>query len=368
MDTEKRTDEQRYHAATFILDRGGKWRGVAEDWGKNTDDAARKEYAKLAARYGSERAQPPDVEPTTEAALHASYTIPPDSTDELVQRVTASVLAALAPEPPSTHLPTPTAPPTASDAPTYGKEVALFDIHHPHHNKPAMASIMTFLGDYKPDVLILGGDALDAGPFSHWNERKLTLLRKERPPQEMYSDFVNDMLIPMRRAVGDNCYIVYMLGNHEDWVRQAIEADPRGEGYWEVEKNVGGIPDQIIPYIDPNIPPHFTLGKLHFAHGYCTNMYHARKVSDDYNKSVRYGHVHDVQTHTHRTAVDVRDFHIARSCGCLCDLSPTFMKNRPNRWVHAFQVGEVLQDGAFADEVPIIIDGKFKAGGRWYGV
>lgn len=258
-------------------------------------------------------------------------------------------------------------PPT-TDAPTYGKEVALFDIHHPHHNKPAMASIMTFLGDYKPEVLILGGDALDAGPFSHWNEKKLNLLRKEKPPAQMYSEFVADLLVPMRKVVGDSCYIVYLLGNHEDWVRQAIEADPKGEGYWEVEKNLDGIPDLVVPYVtEDDSPNHFALGKLHFTHGYCTNLHHAKKVADDYNRPVRVGHTHTKQLHTHRTVVDVRDFHIAQSCGCLCNLNPIHAKNRPNAYVHAVQYGEVLESGAFADDVPVIIDGVFKAEGVWYG-
>lgn len=256
------------------------------------------------------------------------------------------------------------------ERPTWGREVALFDLHQPH-NIP-LDPILAFLGDYKPDLLILGGDALDAGPFSHWNRGMAGTLRNLPLPKEMFESFVRDILIPLRHAVGDSCYIEYLLGNHEDWIRQALEEDPRGEGFWNIEANCGGIPDDITPYAESNKVSirynHFKFGKLIFLHGYRTGIYHARYVADDYNRPVRYGHVHDLQSYTHRTAVDVDDFHVAQSCGCLCDLNPIYAKSRPSRWCHAFQYGEVEPDGSFFDEVPVIVGGRFMAGGVKYGV
>jgi hypothetical protein len=44
------------------------------------------------------------------------------------------------------------------------------------------------------------------------------------------------------------------------------------------------------------------------------------------------------------------------------------MKQSPNSWVNAFQVGEVMEDGSFYDYVPILNtdDKSFKAEGKIY--
>lgn len=311
-------------------------------------------------RNGATLAQHPTRSEHTSDAV-----ISPDT--DLVSEIVRRVLAELKPTDTTQEQSTPE--PTKQDVqmPQYGREVALFDLHHPYHDTRALASILAFLRDYKPDVLILGGDAMDAGPFSHWTERKINLIRTMPPAHEMFGSFIVDILKPIRDAIGADTYIIYLLGNHEDWVRQAIEADPRGEGFWEVERNMGGLVDSVVPYVSENQHNHVNMGKLYFTHGYTTNVYHARKVADDYNRPVRYGHTHDMQLYTHRTAVDVHDFHIARSCGCLCNLNPAYAKNRPNRWVHGFQYGEVERDGSFSDDVPVIINGRFKADGVWYG-
>lgn len=288
----------------------------------------------------------------------------------LVEEITRRVLAEMGtiPKTDDAARPVPVPARIQRDAPTYGREVALFDLHHPHNI--SLDPILTFLREYKPDVLILGGDAMDAGPFSHWNKSKIGILRTLPLPKDMFASFVTDILVPLRDAVGDSCFITFLQGNHCDWIRQALEDDPRGEGYWNIEANCGGIPDLIIPYVESDKVSvhynHFKLGKLIFLHGYRTGTYHARYVADDYNRPVRYGHVHDLQSYTHRTAVDVDDFHVARSCGCLCDLNPIYAKSRPSRWAHAFQYGEVEPDGSFFDEVPVIVRGRFMAGGVKY--
>ena len=265
-----------------------------------------------------------------------------------------------------------TVTPSTIMRPQYGKEVALFDLHYPHHNKQAWDAFLKCLKAIKPNVLILGGDILDNAALSHWNKSKIGLLAQMPSPGEMYKDFNKDVLLPLRRIVGNSCYIAYLLGNHEDWVRLAEEGHPHVRDY-RVDRNVDCV-DEIIQYVRSpeelrrGIHNHFNLGKLYFIHGYATNQYHARKIADEYNRPIRYGHMHDIQTYTHRTAVDVGDFHVAKCCGCMCDLYPSYGRNRPNGWVHAFQSGEVLQDGSFSDDVHVIVDGKFRANGKWYGV
>lgn len=251
--------------------------------------------------------------------------------------------------------------------PTHGREIALFDIHHPH-NIP-LDAIWCFCEDFEPDVLILGGDAIDAGPFSHFNIGKLGLLKTLPDPIDMFAKFIEDILKPSRRAVGDKCYIVYLLGNHEDWIRQAIEIDPKGKGYWEVENNLGRIPDEVIPYVNDQRFNMFNLGKLHFIHGTNCRKYEAQFVVSDYDVPIRFGHTHTFQAHTKKRGANVKDFRIAVNCGCLYDFSgglPTYVKNRSAAWINAIQYGIVKEDGSFHDDVPVIVGGRFMAAGKVY--
>jgi predicted phosphodiesterase len=217
--------------------------------------------------------------------------------------------------------------------------------------------------------LIFGGDGLDAGPFSHWNVGKLGLLKILPDPIEMFAKFVEEVLNPARQAVGEKCYIVYLGGNHEDWIRQAIEDDPKGKGYWEVENNLGGIPDEVIPYVNDSRFNLFNLGKLHFTHGTNYRKYEAQFVVTEYDVPIRFGHTHTYQAHTKKRGANVKDFRIAVNCGCLYDFSgglPTYVKNRSVAWVNAIQYGVVEEGGSFFDDVPVIVNGKFMACGKIY--
>lgn len=337
---------------------------------------ARGRWRRIKDKAGDIPYASPDAHSSPQSASSSQHGLGPTPAidklaDALVERIAARLEPIMAERIAERTAPTvprgpaePPRPKPKRDRPTHGKFIALFDIHHPE-NIP-LDPIWKFAKDFKPDVLIFGGDVLDMAQLSHWNERKAYLLSQLPPPHEMFEEAERDIFVPARRAVGDSCYIVYLLGNHEDWARQAIEVDPRARD-WTVERNLGRIPDEIIPFTDLSKPNIFQLGKLHFIHGYRTNMYHARYTADEFMRPVRYGHTHDVQQHAKVTSVDVREFFIARSCGCLCTRNPTYARNRPNRWVHAFCYGEVEESGHFFDEVPVIVHGRFYASGAVYG-
>ena len=45
------------------------------------------------------------------------------------------------------------------------------------------------------------------------------------------------------------------------------------------------------------------------------------------------------------------------SIGCLCNKSPSYMKNRPNNWIHAVATVDVQQNGNFTPHVIPIYNG-----------
>lgn len=258
---------------------------------------------------------------------------------------------------------------SARPMPTFGKEVCLFDLHYGKNRDGKnihlpIDHMLEFLSDYQPDVFILGGDVLDNLIVSHWEENDRLLSKYTPLLKDYYNSFEEDIMKKFRLAVGKKCYIIFMLGNHDDWINQLISKVPNTCGFLEIENNVQHV-DMFVPY---RMDTFVKIGRLHFSHGYCLYKYHAQKVASDYLRAVRYGHTHTYQSYTQSSAVDNRDYHVAISCGCYCSRAASYMKQSPNSWVNAFQVGEVMEDGSFYDYVPILNtdDKSFKAEGKIY--
>jgi hypothetical protein len=65
--------------------------------------------------------------------------------------------------------------------------------------------------------------------------------------------------------------------------------------------------------------------------------------------------------------VDIKQFYKGQSVGCLCNLNPYFMRNKPNAWVHGLDFTYLdTSDGTFADNPVIIVKNRFWANGRRY--
>lgn len=237
------------------------------------------------------------------------------------------------------------------NTPDHGRFVAINDLHYGVDSEGnnihlPIGSILRFIRYYLPNVLILNGDIMDFACVSHWNKDN-KLAQKQQPLlKDYYDSFQNDILNPIRTAAGSECAIIYILGNHEDFINRLIQEFPNGVGYFEVENNVKEV-DVFIPY---RMDRFFKFGDIHFLHGYTTTMHHAKKVAQDYMRNVRYGHSHTIQSHTITTAIDNKPI-MAQSCGCWCRRGADYMKNRPNTWQNAILYGEVLKDGTSFDSL-----------------
>ena len=239
------------------------------------------------------------------------------------------------------------------------KIVALFDTHIPDHIR--LTPIFGFIRDFHPDLVVLGGDLHNFDPASHW----IALQSMELDGKSLmkcYGELHRVLLKPLQDCVRRGTKIIYLTGNHEDWVRQTVNLNRNGQGYWELENNI----PKNITILPLNIPYRVN-DNLAYTHGATAKTeYHAKKIVQDYHCSVFYGHTHDSQSYTSVSPLDVDKFYKAMSCGCLCNKNPSYAKNRPNRWVHGFHYCYVRKDETFHDVFVTIVNGGFYAEGRYY--
>ena len=236
------------------------------------------------------------------------------------------------------------------------------DIHHPHHNKPSINGIKKLCEDIKFDGLILPGDNQNFDAIDHWKKEKgkHRSLEGKRLKKE-YAAFDQDVLTPFEKLIKRRAEKVYMFGNHEAWVDEAIDKNPQGEGYWEIDNNLHLTKRgwKIVPY-----PQIYKLGKLRIIHGVYTNQYHAKKTVEAYERNIAYGHCHTCQSFTKVTPE--RESHSAHCLGCLCDLNPDYMRGRPNKWTHGFGIVYLWENGFYNLYRVFITNGKFVWNGKLY--
>lgn len=224
------------------------------------------------------------------------------------------------------------------------------------HDPTAFAVTLSYLRDFRPDVLILGGDILDCGAISHHNHGKpgrtegLRLLQDARDCRRMVLDPL-EALRPVRQ--------IYITGNHEDWLTDLTDDQPGLEGIiglrpllklgpkWEVIEQGG----------------YLNLGKLTFIHGDTLGPgeHHAKNAVISYERSIRFGHFHTFQAYTKTSPIDVKLGRTGIAVPCLCTKGPKYGESKPNRWVQGFCSGYVTSDGTYSDYISIITNGRLVA-------
>jgi len=237
--------------------------------------------------------------------------------------------------------------------------IAAWDIHYPEHNKECIEILLDFTKDLQPDYFILGGDQLDLGCISVFNQGKLKLLENKRLKEE-YDGFQRNILDRFEKVLPRKCRKLFMMGNHEDRVERLLECEPQYIGLIEIEKNLNLKKWKIIPNNEV-----FSIGNINFIHGCYTCKYHANKTLSVYGDNVFYGHVHNNQSFTQTTKIENQPQR-ATAVGCLCNKNPEWMRGRPNSWTHEFLHFSVFGDGNFSPHIETIINGRCKINGKIY--
>lgn len=233
------------------------------------------------------------------------------------------------------------------------------DMHIPQHDEVAFKTAMKLISWYKPDEIIVLGDFLDCAPVSHHNRLNL----REREGMRMKDDFI--LGSKKLDIIQDNCNkLTFLEGNHELWLRGAMDESPELEGMLDLEQNLDFLARKInfLPYNNP-----YHLGKLAFVHGLYSGGNVAKKHVDALGQSVVFGHDHSLAMHVKVSPVDVNDRHLGLSLGCLAKVNPYYMRSKPNNWVHAVGIGLARKNGDFAIDPIAIISGKASYAGKTFG-
>ena len=229
------------------------------------------------------------------------------------------------------------------------KIVALYDIHYPYNIN--LKPVIEFIKDFKPDTVILGGDSLDLAYLSHWNELS--------PGKWQGSDLLRDyeefgkILDTIRPMCKD---MFFIMGNHEKWVTDFGNKFPTLKGIIDIAKGLKFKERNIKTISFGNF---VKIGHLFFMHGASVTGFHSKKMVGDWQRCVRYGHVHDFQAYSLISPIDTHKVYNAISCGCLCKRNPEYLHNRPNKWQHGFYYAIVDKQGNFTDSFVPIIRNKF---------
>jgi len=221
------------------------------------------------------------------------------------------------------------------------------DLHWFNRDERAVAIATRAHALLKPETTVLGGDLWDATPFSRFGRKALEEMRH-------YLTFAKDEMLPSSRWLSrierHTDKIVWLEGNHDDWISRWIANTPgfdrlgeeliRTPSTWMLEHHPKL---SIVPFVraTDELSAYQLHPRLVTCHGWCANKYAARKHLDlSRSKSV-------IFHHTHRAQADVtRDPHSgsiveAVSAGCLCKRQPIWMHGVPTDWVHGFWIAYI---------------------------
>lgn len=234
------------------------------------------------------------------------------------------------------------------------------DTHMENRDEAALGVFLKFTEWYQPHIFMIGGDLIDAEGISHWPQKGLKP-RRFIPEVLLAREYLSKL-----KKITNSVMYIYLEGNHEDWINQAMSA--RMPEFFDGLEEIGLMPD-LKSLLDLDkfgfnlIPVNelFQIGKANFTHGlYCGNN-HPKKHLDVIKGNIYYGHLHDVMA-THQPSIG--GFLEAASLGCLCKLDAPFLKGKPNNWAHAFGVFEFFKDGSYSFYCPRIFNGKFSFNGK----
>ena len=100
------------------------------------------------------------------------------------------------------------------------RHIGFFDVHVPVNIDMRVPLLFTL--DYRPDIVVIGGDFLNGQWVSHWNEASFKRIGWDKLRRLVKDEFAaaRDLLADIRR-VAPRAQIIYIQGNHERWLADA---------------------------------------------------------------------------------------------------------------------------------------------------
>lgn len=218
------------------------------------------------------------------------------------------------------------------------------------------AVVKRFIADWKPDKVYLLGDFADCCSLSHWNLKKKRKCENKRHKKEI--EVLKKELDFLQTHSKE---VIWLEGNHENWVEQYLDRNPESEGFLEYTEALK-LKDRGIKWVPHN--KLLKVGKLYMTHGRYVCKYHAAKHADKIGGNVVYGHTHVRQTHG--ASRELVTEYAAWGLGCLCDKKPDYLRGKVGNWMHQFAILFVASTGDFNLYPVDIIHNRFYWGNKRY--
>lgn len=232
---------------------------------------------------------------------------------------------------------------------------------------PAFNAVMMFAASQRWERWVQLGDFGDWDCVSSHNKGNLRAVEGQRIKQSAAACNVGlDTIQANVRKHGEPIEEVLISGNHDYRLVAWANAQPVLEGMIEFE-DLLHLNERGITYVDYwGKGEVWTCGKVSFIHGLYTGSTAASRHAVDHGCNIVAGHTHGfgmtpVKTHGN-------EIRISLILGCLCDLSPVWMRGKPAAWTHAFGVFYIRkEDGRFTFYTPLLFDGQFVSpDGRYF--
>jgi len=238
--------------------------------------------------------------------------------------------------------------------------VVISDVHLDSLSKDVEYKLVhKFIKDIKPSEVVINGDFMDLGCISHFNKLNIRAVEDKRIKEDFKK--ANRYIRDLRKYTDK---IVYIEGNHENWIEQAIDKHPAAlEGNIELYNNIHNV-DKFIMHYNDNASNFYKLGHLYIVHGCYAGAGAARRYLKDYDVNLIFGHTHAIRQES-KTNIRQEPTSVW-NMGCLCPLNPSYLRGRLPQWQLGFIVVHLFNDGTFDVRQIRIINNKFIYNGRVY--
>jgi len=238
--------------------------------------------------------------------------------------------------------------------------VIVSDVHVPYNCHRATKAFLDFVGDVKPDQIVLNGDILDMhAASSHGDAGTDSLIMDEL---EAGSEFLDRIRVASPRSK-----VHFNEGNHEQRLTRYVAKNaPNLRGMTTVPSALS-LAKRRITWL-PYGKVHFVSDKLGVTHGTHHGTHYARDTLVKYGMSLVVGHAHRPQIHTMGVAGDGADsVRGVFGLGCLVPVDTVPYINGPSGWTNGFGLFYVMPDGTFTPYIINMAKQKFAWGGKVYG-
>jgi hypothetical protein len=230
--------------------------------------------------------------------------------------------------------------------------IIINDVHVPYHDHKALATVVDFALDYKPNFIYINGDFIDFYQLSRFvKDRRLRDTAGELEMARGILWSLKDLFdVP----------IYYKIGNHCDRLENYLRINaPELLGIEDFEiQSLLRFGEMGITKVESR--QKCMMGKLAVFHGHefghqvFSPVNPARGLYMKAKHSSAVGHHHRTSEHTEKDIAD--EVTTTWSIGALCGLHPEYLPF--NNWNHGFATIEIMPSGNYTFGNRKIIDGK----------